>query len=101
MQRRGIRMVSLNVNGINNPIKRGKVLTKFRKEEVQVIFYKKPMSSQEHENVKRYGYNNVFYSSFKQSHRRGVATLIKNSVKFETKKYVTGKEGIFESFLMS
>ena len=39
MQRRGIRMVSLNVNGMNNPIKRGKVLTKFRKEEVQVIYF--------------------------------------------------------------
>ena len=41
MQRRGIRMVSLNVNGMNNPIKRGKVLTKFRKEEVQVIYFSK------------------------------------------------------------
>ena len=37
MQHQGIRMVSFNVNGMNNPIKRGKVL-KFRKEEVQVIY---------------------------------------------------------------
>ena len=84
----------LNVNAMNNLIKRGKVLTKFRKEEMQVIFLQEThLSSQEHEKFKRYGYNNTFYSSFKQSHRRGVATLIKNSVKFETSKEMCDREG--------
>ena len=70
------------------------MLTKFRKEEVQVIFLQETHpSSKEHEQFKRYGCNNAFYSSF--TSLIGVATLIKNSVKFETKKYVTGKEGMW------
>lgn len=86
-------MVSLNVNGLNNPIKRGKVLTKFRKEEMQVILLQEThLSVQEHEKLKRYGYNNTFYSSFKQG-RRGVATLIGNSVKFEINKEIYDREG--------
>ena len=57
MQRRRIKMVSLNVNGLNNPIKRGKVFTKFRKEEMQVILLQEThLSAQEHEKLKRYGY---------------------------------------------
>lgn len=55
MKHRGIKIVSLNVNGMNNQIKRGKVLTKFRgKEEMQVIFIQEThMLFQEHENLKR------------------------------------------------
>lgn len=93
-QRRGVKMVSLNVNGMNNPVKRAKVLRKLKKEELEVIFLQEThLSSQEHEKLKRYGYNTTFYSSFKQSHRRGVATLIRNSVKFEIHKEINDKEG--------
>ena len=55
MQHQGIRMVSFNVNGMNNPIKRGKVLTKFRKEEVQVIFFSKKHNCH-HKNMKNVKY---------------------------------------------
>ena len=87
-------MVSLNVNGMNNPVKRAKVLAKFRKEGTVVIFLQEThLSSQEHDKLKRFGYDNTFYSSFKQTNRRGVATLIKNSVKFDLTKEISDKEG--------
>lgn len=87
-------MVSLNINGMNSPNKRGKVLTKFRKEEMQVIFIQEThLSSQEHETLKRYGYSNIFYSSFQRSHRGGVAILIRNSAKFEIIKEIYDREG--------
>ena len=62
MQHRGIKIMLLNVNGMKNPIKRGKVLTKFRKEEIHVILLQEThLSTQEHEKLERYGYNNTFY----------------------------------------
>ena len=64
-------MVSLNVNGMNNPVKRAKVLAKFRKEGTVVIFLQEThLSSQEHDKLKWFGYDNIFYSSFKQTNRR-------------------------------
>lgn len=72
----------LNVNGMKNPIKRGKVLTKFRKEEIHVILLQEThLSTQEHEKLERYGYNNTFYAkNSKQSNKRGLVTLIRNAV---------------------
>ena len=95
MQSNDIRVVSLNVNGLNNPIKRSKVLAKFKKEKMQVIYLQEThLSKQEHEKFRKLGYNNTFYSTFlKQSNRRGVAILISNSVKFELTKEICDKEG--------
>lgn len=36
-----IKVVSLNVNGMNNPVKRSKVLAKLKKEKAKYYFYKK------------------------------------------------------------
>ena len=95
MQSNDIRVVSLNVNGLNNPIKRSKVLAKFKKEKMQVIYLQEThLTKQEHEKFRKLGYNNIFYSTFlKQSNRRGVAILISNSVKFEFHKEICDKEG--------
>ena len=95
MQPNGLKVVSLNVNGLNNPIKRSKVITKFKKEKIQMIFLQEThLSKEEHEKLKKCGYKNTFYSSFnKQSNRRGVAILISNGVKFEMNKEICDKEG--------
>lgn len=94
MQHNGIKVVSLNVNGLNNPIKRGKVLAKFKKEKIQIIFLQEThLSRQEHEKIKKFGYKNTYYSSFRLSTRRGVATLISNTTKFEMIKEISDREG--------
>uniref|UniRef100_A0A673A625 Endonuclease/exonuclease/phosphatase domain-containing protein n=1 Tax=Sphaeramia orbicularis TaxID=375764 RepID=A0A673A625_9TELE len=33
-----LKILSLNINGLNSPLKKGKVMTKLKKEEVQIIF---------------------------------------------------------------
>uniref|UniRef100_A0AAX7VBZ1 exodeoxyribonuclease III n=1 Tax=Astatotilapia calliptera TaxID=8154 RepID=A0AAX7VBZ1_ASTCA len=89
-----IKLVSLNVNGLNNPIKRSKVVTKLKKEKAQVIFLQEThLPQQEHEKLKRFGYKNTYYNSYRQSQKRGVAILIANSVQFECHKEVSDKEG--------
>lgn len=95
MQHNGVRVVSLNVNGMSSPIKRAKLMAKFRKEKMQVVFLQEThLSTEEHDKLKRFGYNNTFYSTYhKQSNRRGVAILITNSTKFEPEKEMSDREG--------
>jgi len=40
-----IKLVSLNVNGMNNPVKRSKVLAKLKKEKAQVLFFTRNSSA--------------------------------------------------------
>lgn len=63
-----VSLVSLNVNGLNNPIKRSKVILKMRKLKAQIIFMQEThLSQEEHEKLKKFGYRNTFYSTCKRS----------------------------------
>ena len=89
-----LRVMSLNVNGLNNPMKRRKVRTKFRKEMAQVILVQETnLSSIEHEKLKKWGYRNTFYRSYRKGNRRGVAIMISNATKCEKHTEVCDKEG--------
>ena len=86
--------MSLNVNGLGNPIKRSKVMAKLKKEKAGIIFMQAThLSRQEHEKLKRFGFKNTYYNSFVQSHRRGIAILVSNKFKFESYKEIKEKEG--------
>lgn len=86
--------MSLNVNGLNNPIKRQKVMTKFKKDKAQVIYLQEThLTGQESEKLKKFGYSKMFHSTFRHGGKRGVAILISNSVKFECIKTISDKEG--------
>lgn len=54
-----VKVVSLNVNGLNDVIKRKKVLSKLENKRSYIVFtgYK-----QEHEKFKQLGYKKTFYS---------------------------------------
>lgn len=95
MQHTGVKVVSLNVNGLSSQIKRGKFMAKCRKEKNQVNFFLEThLSKEEHEKLKRFGYYNTFYSTYHtHSNRRGVAILITNSTKFELEKEMCDREG--------
>lgn len=91
---RNFKIVSLNVNGLINPIKRDKIITKMKREKKQIIFFQETHLSQaEHEKLKRFGYRNTFHSTFKDGHKRGVSILIHNSLNFELLKEIRDKEG--------
>lgn len=89
-----LKIVSINVNGLGNPIKRSRVLTKLKRDRAQVIFIQEThMSKEEHEKFKKLGYTNSFFSSCRNSRRRGVLTLISNAINFEVLEEDCDKDG--------
>lgn len=89
-------ILSLNVNGLNNPVKRSKMVAKIKRERVSVAFWQEThLSNTEHEKLKKMGFRNTFFSSYKNGKRRGVAILISNLVKFELISQIIDKEGRF------
>lgn len=91
-----LKIASLNVNGLSSPVKRKRVLAKLRKDGIQVAFLQEThMSKQEHDKFKTLGYSNTFHSWCKNSRKRGVATLISNSLNFELISEKADKEGRF------
>ena len=89
-----VKIASLNVNELNNPVKRAKVLAKMKKEKNQVIYLQEMhLSKQEHDNLKKFGYKNTFFSAFEKGCKRGVAILISNSLHFQVTKVLKDKEG--------
>ena len=89
-----ISLVSLNINGLNNPVKRGKVILKMRKVKAQIIFLQEThLSKEEHEKLKKFGYRKTYYSTCRQSRKRGVAIMIQNTVNFECLKEINDDEG--------
>ena len=76
------KVISLDVNGLGSDIKRGKLIAKMKREGGDILFWQEThFSTPEHEKLKKMGYRNTFFSSYKMG-RRGVATLIPNSVNF-------------------
>lgn len=89
-----ISLLSLNINGLNNPVKRGKVILKMRKVKAQIIFLQEThLSKKEHEKLKKFGYRKTYYSTCRQSRKRGVAIMIQNAVNFECLKEINDDEG--------
>jgi len=89
-----IKIISYNINGILNPVKRSKILSKLKKEKAHIALLQEThLSSTEHEKLGRLGFSKVFYSSYKSGHRRGVATLISQRLPFEKTLEIIDKEG--------
>lgn len=71
MQSQNLKILSLNVNGLGNPVKRSRVMNKVKKDKAHIILLQEThLSSQEHEKLIKFGYQNISYSSYSQSHRR-------------------------------
>ena len=86
-----LNVISYNVNGINNPIK--KILEKLKKEKGDIIFLQEThLVKSEHEKLKKLTKAQVYYSSHR-SCRRGVAVLIMPQIGFILKKVIADKEG--------
>lgn len=90
-----IKILSLNVNGLGNPVKRAKITTKLKKEKMQINFLQEThLTKAEHEKLKKFGFKNTFYSSHSNA-QRGVAILMSNVIKFECIKEIKDKEGTY------
>lgn len=89
------RIITLNVNGLNNPIKRSKVIAKMKREKQDMFWQETHLTNSEHEKLCKMGFKNSYYPSFEKENARGVAILISNSVNFQFSSQVTDKEGCY------
>ena len=91
-----IKIVSFNVNGLINPNKRGRILSKLRKDKVQIAYLQEThLSDVEHAKLNKSGFKHVYSSSYKSGPRRGVAILISRTVNYEHISEIKDKEGRF------
>lgn len=89
-----LKIISYNINGILNPAKRSKILSKLKKEKAHIALQQEThLISIEHEKLGRLGLSEIFHSSYKSGHRRGVATLISKRFPFEKTSEIKDKEG--------
>lgn len=94
MSSNNVKIMSLNVNGLNIPKKKERVMTKLKKEKAQIIFLQEThLTPTEHDKLKRYGYRNLNYSLYKGGCKRGVVTLISNMIQFDCEKEIKDREG--------
>ena len=94
MSQQEYRIVTLNVNGLRNPVKRSKIIAKMKRENQQIIFWQEThMIRTEHEKLKKMGFRNTFFSSYTNGNARGVAILISNKVIFQLSAQIVDKEG--------
>lgn len=96
MQGRPIRVASFNVNGILHEIKRGKILSKLRREKIQIAFLQEThLSDTEHSKLNKMGFKYIYSSSYKSVYHRGVAILLSNHIEYEYISEFKDKEGRF------
>lgn len=87
-------ILTLNVNGLHNPIKRSKAIAKIKRERQDIIFWQEThLSDTEHEKLQKMGFKKVYYSSYERGNARGVAILISNKVNFQFSSKIRDKEG--------
>lgn len=89
-----LRIVTLNVNGINNPIKRNNIVQKLKKRGDIISLQETHLSQGEHEKLGKIFGAQIFSSSY-TSAKRGTAVLINNNLAFAKDKCIRDKEGRF------
>lgn len=89
-----VKVVTYNVNGLVSPIKTSKILTKLKRDKVEVALLQEThLKEAEHTRLKRMGFKYQFGSSYTAGHRRGVAILISSRISFELTFEKKDKEG--------
>lgn len=84
---------SWNVNGINEPVKRGKVLSHLRELQADVIFLQETnLKNEAHGKIRTKWISQVYHSKF-SAKARGVAIIIHKNVPFLHKSTIADKEG--------
>lgn len=84
-----LKIVSLNVNGMHNVIKRKKILLEMKNEKADIIYLQEThLEKEEHEKLKKITKSEVYFSSY-NTKQRGVAIIIKNYIAFEMEDVLT------------
>lgn len=97
-----IKVITYNVNGLGNPIKRSKIMAKLKREEIDVALLQEThLSNLEHEKLVRWRFNQ-YSSSYRQGWKRGVVILISKKLNFECiyeKKDLDGRFVLVQGYL--
>lgn len=93
--RKGLTLASWNVRGLNNPIKRGKVISHLKSLGPDLIFLQEThLKKNSHIRLKCKWINNISHASFNVK-ARGTAILIRKGVPFIHKDTISDTEGRF------
>lgn len=85
----------MNANGLNNAVKRKKILLQMERDKEDVISLQEThLRRQEHEKLKEEFNSQVYYSTY-SSASRGVATIIKSKIGFKKESCIKDKEERF------
>ena len=96
MQNRSLKIASFNINGVLNPVKRWKILSKLKKDKIQIALLQEThLNDSEHAKLNKSGFKHVYFSSHGSGRRRGVAILISSAVNYEHISEHKDKEGRF------
>uniref|UniRef100_A0A8C8E244 Reverse transcriptase domain-containing protein n=1 Tax=Oryzias sinensis TaxID=183150 RepID=A0A8C8E244_9TELE len=89
-------IISYNVKGLGNPIKRKKILLQLKHYRCQIALLQEThLTDDEHQKLKRSWADKVYYSSHCSGRKRGVAILIHRQVNFTETKVHKDREGRF------
>lgn len=90
-----LRVCTWNIRGSHNPIKRKKVLSFLKKENIDIALLQEThLDDKEHLKLQQGGFGQVFFSSF-TSRSRGVAILVKKNLPLKVLNCVKDKFGRF------
>ena len=89
----GLRVGSLNCNGLGGNIKRTKVLTWLKKKQEDIIFLQETHSTLVLENTWKKEWGGTIYFSHGATNSTGVAILIKDNKSIEVNNVRTIREG--------
>ena len=71
MKNRSLKIASFNINGILNPVKRGEILSKLKKDQIQVAFLQEShLNDSKHAKLNKSGFKRVYFSSHGLGRRR-------------------------------
>nr|AAD02930.1 reverse transcriptase [Oryzias latipes] len=94
MYDRNVKLLTLNINGLHNPVKRWKTLSKLKQDKAEIVFLQEThLPEAEHLKLNKMGFKHVFYSSHSSGRRRGGATLIAGAVNYQHVSEYKDKEG--------
>lgn len=90
---KGLTFSSWNVRGVNNPVKRGKVLTHLKSLASDIMFLQEThLNNSSHGRLRGKWIGEVYHLTF-SSKARGAAILLRKGVPFLQKKTVADKDG--------
>ena len=92
-RRDDITFCSWNVNGVNEPVKRGKVLTHLKSLQADVIFLQEThLKNDSYTRLRCRGIQHIYHSNFSVK-ARGTAILIRRGVPFKHLSTIADKDG--------